>query len=432
LTPGFRAVREVAEVVSVGLVVGDPAQGTCDEHRVVWGDCTGVSYSGKAGRDPVFRCEDGLATIRSAVAPALEGRRLTSFRELAGEVDALTESVKVPRAEKAGGEGVSRRALLTAPARALQSAKGRMRSEEHAIAKRRLHRAVSYGVSQALLKAQAAARGLTMTEVIAEEWSLPLPGRSVAIHAQSGCERYYNAEKMIARRVASLPHGLVDNIPEQVGTEGSEMTRYLRWLTARIAGLGGEDYSPTVHLDLHGALGQIFDHDLGKMLGQLYAWELASEPYPLRIESPMILGSREAQIQQMKTLRGYIRARRMKCQLVADEWANTLEDILAFVNAEAADMVQVKMPDLGGLHNSVEAVLACRAGGMGVLLGGSCAETELSALVSVHVALATQPELIMAKPGVGVDEAITVVHNEMARTLAEIGGRSRDQGQAGT
>jgi methylaspartate ammonia-lyase len=263
-----------------------------------------------------------------------------------------------------------------------------------------------------------------MTETIADEWSLPLPDGPVPIHAQSGGERRRGAEKMILRRLASLPHALVDNVPEQVGMDGSEMTRYIRWLAGRIGQLGGEGYQPTIHLDLHGALGQIFDHNLGKMLGQLYAWELAAEPFPLRIESPMVLGSREAQIQEMKTLREYVRARHMKCQLVADEWANTLEDIRAFVDAEAADMVQVKMPDLGSVHNSVEAVLACRAGGIGVLLGGSYVETDLSAGVSAHVALATQPQLIMAKPGTGVDEAVAIVHNEMARTLAEIRGRA--------
>jgi methylaspartate ammonia-lyase len=235
---------------------------------------------------------------------------------------------------------------------------------------------------------------------------------------------------MIVRKLASLPHGLVDNVPDQLGAEGSEMTRYIRWLAGRVGELGGEDYCPAIHLDVHGALGLIYDNDLGKILGQLYAWELASEPYPLRVESPMILGSREAQIREMKTLRGYIRARRMKCQLVADEWANTLEDIRAFVDAEAADMVQVKMPDLGSVHNSIEAVLACHAGGIGVLLGGSYVETDLSARVSAHVALATQPELIMAKPGMGVDEAITVVHNEMARTLAEVDERA-DEGDQG-
>ena len=424
VTPGFQAVREVAEAVSVGLVVAGPPQGARRKRRIVWGDCMGVAYSGTAGRDPVFRGEDGLSTIRTAVSPFLKGMRLTTFRELATTVDALTESrqVALPRITK--GEGVSRRALLTAPARALQLAKGEWEPEAHATVQCGLHPAIRYGVSQALLRAHAQARGLTMTEIIAEEWGLPLPEGPVPIHAQSGGERYYNAEKMIVRRLASLPHALVDNVADQVGMSGSEMTHYIRWLVGRVGELGGEDYRPTIHLDLHGALGQMYDNDLGRMLGQLYAWELASEPLPLRIESPMVLASREAQIQEMKTLRGYIKRRGMKCQLVADEWANTLVDIRAFVDAQAADMVHVKMPSLGSVHNSIDAVLACQAGGIGALLGGSYVETDLSARVSVHVALATQPELVMAKPGMGVDGAITIVHNEMARSLAEIGGRS--------
>jgi len=57
---------------------------------------------------------------------------------------------------------------------------------------------------------------------------------------------------------------------------------------------------------------------------------------------------------------------------------------------------------------------------VGTLLGGSYAETDLSARVAAHVALATQPDLVMAKPGAGVDEAISLVQNEMTRTLAWI------------
>jgi methylaspartate ammonia-lyase len=110
----------------------------------------------------------------------------------------------------------------------------------------------------------------------------------------------------------------------------------------------------------------------------------------------------------------------------AEEWANNLEDIQAFIDAQAADVIQVKMPDLGSVHNSVEAVLACRAGGVGTFLGGSCAETDLSARVAVHVALTTRPDVVMAKPGMGVDEAVTLVQNEMARTLAWV--RAREPG----
>ena len=275
-------------------------------------------------------------------------------------------------------------------------------------------------------------RGVTMAEVIAEEWDLPLPDAPVPIHAQSGGERRKNADKMIARRVASLPHALVDDIPEQLGEDGAKLTRYVRWLKERIQELGGPNYRPTIHLDVHGALGQISENDLGRVLGHLYSLRTAAGPYPLRVESPVIMESREAQIEALKTLCEYVRLRKMDVQIVADEWANTLDDIRAFVEAQAADVIQIKMPDLGSVHNSVEAVLACKAGGpsttlrtgVGAFLGGSCAETDLSAKVAVHVALATRPDMIMAKPGMGVDEGVSLVQNEMTRALAWIRARA--------
>jgi methylaspartate ammonia-lyase len=422
--------RGVAEAVSFGLVLEDG--------RVAWGDCVAVAYSGKAGRAPAFRAALGVRTIREVIAPVLRGRPLDSFRELAAEVDALTEIVEVfrplpspPAREEQqeqgqpdeGVEDQSRRALLTSVARLLKPFPDEERAPKESPRRERvreehpLHPAVRYGVSQALLKAVALERGITMAEVIAHEWDLPRPDAAVPLHAQSGRDRYMNADKMIVRRIPSLPHGLVDNIDEQVGLDGGNLLRYVRWLNERIQELGG-GYRPTIHLDLHGALGQISENNLGKVLGALYAMELAAQPQRLRIESPVIMETREAQIDALKTLRNYIDFRKMQVQLVADEWANTLEDVKAFISAEAADMIQIKMPDLGSLHNSVEAVLACKAGGVGAFLGGSCAETDLSARVSVHVALATRPDLLMAKPGLGVDEAITITQNEMARTLA--------------
>ncbi len=426
-TPGFHAVRQVAEAISVGLMLDDtctPEGVRCECGRVAWGDCVAVAYSGKSGRDPVFRSQDWLDTIQRAVAPALQGRELTNFRELAAEVDALTVPVQVAQKKRVGEGPLSRRDLFQSPARlwqAMQREEQRgsaFEIEEQVTIERRLHTAVRYGVSQALLQAVALARGMTMAKVIAEEWNLPLPDAPVPIHAQSGGERYHNADKMIVRRVASLPHALVDNIPEQLGEDGSLLVQYARWLSERIGQLGGMDYRPTIHLDVHGALGQICQNDPGRVLGQLYALELAAQPYPLRIECPVMMGSRAAQIEAMKTMRDYVRFRGLKVQLVADEWANTLEDIRAFIAAGAADMIQIKMPDLGSVHNSVEAVLACKAGGVGAFLGGSCAETDLSARVSVHVALATRPDIVMAKPGMGVDEGIMLAQNEMARTLA--------------
>ena len=118
VTPGFRRVREVAEAVSVGLVL--------DTGQVAWGDCVAVEFSGKAGRDPIFRVEDGLATIRRAVAPVLQGREITSFRQLAEEVDGLVESVEVVK-PLPQSTGMTRRELLTTPARLWRDAQGEER-----------------------------------------------------------------------------------------------------------------------------------------------------------------------------------------------------------------------------------------------------------------------------------------------------------------
>jgi methylaspartate ammonia-lyase len=421
VTPGFRAVREVAEAVAVGLVL--------DDGRTAWGDCVAVSYSGQAGREPVFRAEAGLAAIECLVAPGLQGRELTSFRDLAAEIDALAEpdAVLPPAPVVPPVPDPSRRALLTRPLTAFRALPIDRDANLQPPAPC-LHTAIRYGASQALLGAVALARGVTMAEVICQEWDLPCPGAPLPLHAQCGADRYAGADKMIVRRIASLPHALVDDVEGQVGKDGAELTRYIRWLSERIGQLGGADYQPTIHLDIYGALGRIYDGQMGRMLGQLYAWEMAAQPYPLRIECPVMLDTREAQIETMKTLRDYVRSRRMTVQLVADEWANTLDDIRAFVKAGAADMIQIKMPDLGGVHHSIEAVLACKTGGVHSFLGGSYAETDLSARVSLHVALATQPDLVMAKPGMGVDEAISLAHNEMARTLAAIGGHERERG----
>ncbi|MGD8996648.1 MAG: hypothetical protein PVH80_00950, partial [Anaerolineae bacterium] len=242
MSPGFRRVREVAEAVSVGLVLSDGS--------IAWGDCVAVAYSGTAGRDPVFRTADGLSAIHRKVLPALEGREITSFREMAAEIDALRQRTRVRaarRTESAGPEdsrrpGLSRRDLLTAPLRFFRDegaestglGAGETPSEEYITAERPLHTAVRYGVSQALLWAVALTRGVTMAEVIAEEWDLPQPGCPVPIHAQSGSERCKNADKMIARRVASLPHALVEDIPQQLGEDGEQLVRYVRWLKERI------------------------------------------------------------------------------------------------------------------------------------------------------------------------------------------------------
>ena len=71
-----------------------------------------------------------------------------------------------------------------------------------------------------------------------------------------------------------------------------------------------------------------------------------------------------------------------------------------------------------GINNSIEAVIYCKKNNMGAYLGGTCNETDRSAQVCAHIAMATSPVQCLAKPGMGVDEGYMIVFNEMQRILA--------------
>jgi len=66
----------------------------------------------------------------------------------------------------------------------------------------------------------------------------------------------------------------------------------------------------------------------------------------------------------------------------------------------------------------IEAVLYAKKFGVGAYVGGSCNETDGGARTAVHVSLASRPDQMLAKPGMGVDEGFMIVYNEMNRTLA--------------
>jgi methylaspartate ammonia-lyase len=144
----------------------------------------------------------------------------------------------------------------------------------------------------------------------------------------------------------------------------------------------------------------------------------AAAPYPLQVEGPMDEGDRSEQIRAMAELREGLASAGVDVDVVADEWCNTLEDVRAFVDAGAADLVQVKTPDLGGVQRSARAVRYCEGTDARAYLGGTCNETDRSARACAHVALATDAAQVLAKPGMGFDEGYMIVENEMRTTLA--------------
>lgn len=367
VTPGFEAIREPAEAVSVLLRLSDG--------RTVIGDCSSVQYAGVAGREPRLHAAELAGQIERDLGPRLVGLPVGSFR-------AVNEVVE-PWCDQ----------LLDAP------------------------RAGAYGVTQALLAAAAeAARHGQMAWVIQKEWQLTEPLEPVPLYAQSGENRRGNVDSMILKRADVLPHGLI-NTPALVGPDGDDLAAYIGWVVRRIAELGSPGYAPTLHFDVYGQVGAVARGDLDRTTTILRRAEKAAGPHPIRIEHPIDGGSREAQIEAMSGIRKRLAEAGSSLKIVADEWANTRADITAFAEAGAADFIQVKTPDLGSVANTVEAVLTCRVHDIGVVLGGSCAETDVSARATTHIALATGAAQLLAKPGMGVDEPLMVVGNEMRRCV---------------
>ncbi|NLJ80465.1 MAG: methylaspartate ammonia-lyase [Firmicutes bacterium] len=369
LTPGFSSIRQAGESISVQILL--------ENGQIAYGDCTAVQYSGAGGRDPLFLARTYLPILEEYAVPALKGRSLASFRDLAQEVDQLRDKEGIP-----------------------------------------LHTAIRYGITQALLDAVARSKGLTMAEVIVQEYGLDLVPDPVLIFAQTGDERYLNADRMIIKEVDILPHGLFNNL-KKLGRDGARLREYLRWLKQRVKELRSTpSYCPDFQVDVYGTIGEAFDNDVVK-IGN-YARELAQEaaPHKLLIEGPVECENREEQIRVMAKLRKYVDENKIPVQFVVDEWCNTFEDIKAFTTARAGHMIQIKAPDLGGINNSIEAVLYCHQHGMVPYLGGTCNETERSAQVSVHIAMATRPHQLLSKPGMGVDEGLSIVTNEMNRLAA--------------
>ena len=370
-TEGVKAVRQAGESISVMLILEDG--------QIAYGDCAAVQYSGAGGRDPLFLATDFIPIIEEHIKPVLVGREADDFRGLCRDMEAIQVNGK------------------------------------------RLHTAIRYGVSQAILDAVAKATGRLMCEVVADEYGCTVSEKPIPIFTQSGDDRYSNADKMIIKGAQVLPHALINNVEEKLGKHGEKLAEYVGWLRDRILTHRHDaDYSPVLHIDVYGTIGVIFgNNNYKEMADYIMKLEESAKPFHLRIEGPMDCDcDRETQMEALAGLTRELDSRGSTVELVADEWCNTLEDIKLFADHKAGHMVQIKTPDLGGINNTIEAVLYCKEKGIGAYQGGTCNETDRSAQVCVNCAMATQPVQILAKPGMGVDEGFMIVYNEMNRILA--------------
>ena len=375
LLPGFTKIRQKGEAISIQLVL--------ENGMIGYGDCAAVQYSGTGGRDPLFLADDYIPFIEKNIKPLLIGESVNNFKTLAEKYDKMLMDGK------------------------------------------RLHTAIRYGLTQAFLSATAVTQSLTMAEVVRKEYGINEEVyNSVPVFTQSGDDRYDNVDKMIIKEADVLPHALINNVETKLGKNGEILYKYVNWLKNRIEKFKPHAaYQPILHIDVYGVIGIAFDNDIDKMVDYMISLENVAAPLKLRIEGPVDAGNKPDTIQYLKKIREELEKKDSKVEIVADEWCNTLEDIIDFADAKAGHMLQIKTPDLGGVNNVIEAIQYCNKVGIGSYCGGTCNETNISAEVSTNIAVACMATQCLAKPGMGVDAGFMIVKNEMNRILARANRR---------
>ena len=188
--------------------------------------------------------------------------------------------------------------------------------------------------------------------MICQEYGLPVSTAAVPIFGQTGDNRYENVDKMILKQVDVLPHGLINNVEEKLGRDGGKLKEYIRWLAGRAARLKPRpDYLPTLHIDVYGTVGLIFGNDPLRVADYLAGLQADAGPHPLYIEGPVDMEEKPRQIEALRRIKERLRRAGSPVKIVADEWCNTLEDVIEFTDAGACHMVQIKTPDLGGIQD---------------------------------------------------------------------------------
>jgi methylaspartate ammonia-lyase len=365
VTPGFKSICQSSEAICFMLILEDG--------QIAYGDGTSVAYSALSGRDPVLFAKEYIPIVGKEVLPKLVGRDFYSFKELSEEFDNLL------------------------------------------IRGKKLHTGIRYGITQAILDGIAKMKKITMAEVIANEYGTKIVTKPIPLFSQCSGDWYMMVDKIILRGVPIFPHASVNTIAKL-----DKFQAYVEWTRKRIQELTDNSYQPILHYDLYGTVGMKFGDDFAKIISYLTTLGKIASPYQLRLEDPLIMPDRDSQIEQMKRLKDALGQEGVKIEIVADEQCNLFEDVKAFADESAVDMIQVKAPDQGGINNVVESILYCKKKGLMAYLGGSCCETEISAKACLHIALATGADEFLIKPGLGVGTGYVIANNEMQRVLALI------------
>lgn len=358
--PLFAAVRTPSVAYCIALRLADGQR--------AYGDCMTVANLGLGGRPDPLRI-DALPDIAKRLRQKLEGASFDGFRKACAMLDDWPEDL--------GG------------------------------------RPVAYGLSQAFLNAAALASGMTPADVLRHEYGIDRVYERPGFAASCGSDWHKNTDKAIARRVAMLPHAAM-----QTADECRRLPEYASWITNRIRELMPSDYQPDLHFDFHASLGRMFDNDEARVIDYLADVVQRTQGYRVYFEDPLFARGAQEAAERARRLRERLQASGVDCRLIADEWANAPGEMALFTGSQAVHGIQIKVPDNGPLTTTIEGLRLCQKDQVLAYLGGSCNETDISVRTTVHVGLAFGAWRLFTKPGLGLDEGLMILTNELNRAEA--------------
>ena len=371
-----------------------------------WADCVDMPAASRGGETAVFDPTQAANFVETIVRPLWQGQPAADFRPLAQLLLPLSETFRytkiIPAKPEPATGAVSRRSLITGflaedvPATAKQ---------EEVTVERPLHPALQYGLTAALLPAVAAVNRVTVAELVAREYGLDVGETAVPLQIPLNDENIQTAHAILASHVASLGYTTASsNHKANLGANGERLQKHVRQVAAWLPTLNPE-YAPTLQLDLQGGFGELFGNNSGKVLGAIYGLEQAAKPYELLIQNPVWREDLAAQVAQLKELTSYCRMRRLKAQLVADAWVDSLEAVQQFADAKICQMIHIELPRLGNLEVGITAVQHAHTHNHPVSFSGS--DTALT----TQLALATRPALLHGLPLTHYNEMQKFLHS---------------------
>lgn len=381
--------------ISIGLVI--------DGIRVFWGEYR-----------PVTNDINPQSFLQEKIVPLLEGRPLAAFRAIMDDLDSLTETAEIIHtASQSKPSSVGRRRFLTGKLAADQTATTPPKIEQ-----RPLSPILCYCISRILHTALAALQSITVTELIAFEYTLPLQPSLAPIHLDLKGPVATPDSSILLTPIQSLGYKIPgDNPHEQLGPNGAKLQRFIRQMTDLIERETEQNYRPTIHLDVAGGLGRLFEDNAGRILGALYGLEQAAHPYSLRISDPVMADDLDKQIEIMRQLVDYIRLRGMTTRLAVRSPIRSLQDVQKLTELGAAHVLELSLPQLGTVQQGMRAIQTCQRSNVAVLLRDNGTDPRFAS----HIALAAQPDLFGVPWDSSEQHYLEQIHTEMTQTIAWFG-----------